>query len=358
MLYITRMAKKTRKPKIIRDPVQAARAAHLRYVNDHEPGIRRKRAGRGFAYFDADGKRISDKATIARINSLAIPPAYSEVWICADDEGHIQATGRDEKGRKQYRYHPRWNEIRDQTKFDRMIAFGEALPGIRARVERDLALPGLSREKVLAALVALLGTTFIRVGNREYARTNESFGLTTMQDEHVEINGAKVRFAFRGKSGKEHEIDLRDRRLAKIIKKSQDLPGEHLFQYTAPDGTPHAITSTDVNAYIREITGEDFTAKDFRTWGGTVLALTALSGLPPAETKGALKKNLSAMVKDVAGQLGNTVTVCRKYYIHPRVIAAYTAGQLAALNGDPADGDAASLRPEESALLALLREQR
>ncbi|MBN8639330.1 MAG: DNA topoisomerase IB [Anaerolineae bacterium] len=324
----------------------------LRYVNADEPGIRRKRAGKGFTYLAPDGSRITDPDVLNRIRSLGVPPAYREVWICLTPDGHIQATGRDEKGRKQYRYHPRWNELRDQTKFDRMIAFGEALPTIRERVQQDLALPGMPREKILATVVELLGTTFIRIGNEEYARHNESFGLTTMQDEHVAVEGSKVHFEFRGKSGKEHVIDLKDRRLAKIIKKSQDLPGEHLFQYKDADGTVRAITSSDVNAYLREITGQDFTAKDFRTWGGTTLALLALTGIDPAENKGALRKNLSAMVKEVSGQLGNTTTVCRKYYIHPRVLEAYGEGKLAPFAGEVPPG----LRPAEAALLTLLRE--
>ena len=324
----------------------------LRYVNADEPGIRRKRAGKGFTYLAPDGSRITDPDVLNRIRSLGVPPAYREVWICLTPDGHIQATGRDEKGRKQYRYHPRWNEIRDQTKFDRMIAFGEALPTIRERVQQDLALPGMPREKILATVVELLGTTFIRIGNEEYARHNESFGLTTMQDEHVAVEGSKVHFEFRGKSGKEHVIDLKDRRLAKIIKKSQDLPGEHLFQYKDADGTVRAITSSDVNAYLREITGQDFTAKDFRTWGGTTLALLALTGIDPAENKGALRKNLSAMVKEVSSQLGNTTTVCRKYYIHPRVLEAYGEGKLAPFAGEVPPG----LRPAEAALLTLLRE--
>ena len=324
----------------------------LRDVNADEPGIRRKRAGKGFTYLAPDGSRITDPDVLNRIRSLGVPPAYREVWICLTPDGHIQATGRDEKGRKQYRYHPRWNELRDQTKFDRMIAFGEALPTIRERVQQDLALPGMPREKILATVVELLGTTFIRIGNEEYARHNESFGLTTMQDEHVAVEGSKVHFEFRGKSGKEHVIDLKDRRLAKIIKKSQDLPGEHLFQYKDVDGTVRAITSSDVNAYLREITGQDFTAKDFRTWGGTTLALLALTGIDPAENKGALRKNLSAMVKEVSSQLGNTTTVCRKYYIHPRVLEAYGEGKLAPFAGEVPPG----LRPAEAALLTLLRE--
>ncbi len=339
---------------VTKTEIPAQLAPELRYVNDDEPGIRRKRAGKGFTYLDANGRRVTDPAILDRIKGLGIPPAYREVWICRTPDGHIQATGRDEKGRKQYRYHPRWNEIRDQTKFDRMIAFGEALPTLRERVQNDLTLPGLSREKILATVVELLGTTFIRIGNAEYARHNDSFGLTTMQDEHVEVAGATVHFEFRGKSGKDHVIDLKDRRLAKIIKRSQELPGEHLFQYEDENGVIRAVTSSDVNAYLREITGQDFTAKDFRTWGGTTLALMVLTDLDPAENQQALKQNLSGMVKAVSGQLGNTTTVCRKYYIHPRVLEAYSAGKLTPLAGAVPPG----LRPEEAALLTLLRETR
>src|SRR5579871_6214876 len=254
---------KHRKP----DPKAQAKAADLRYVNDDEPGITRKKSGRGFVYTGANGERVHDKATLERIRALVIPPAWTDVWICPDPDGHIQVTGRDAKGRKQYRYHERWREVRDQTKFDRMIAFGEALPKIRERVQADLSLRGLPREKVLAAVVQLLGSTFIRIGNSEYARDNDSYGLTTMLDDHVDIHGATLHFEFRGKSGKEHAIDLKDRRLAQIVKRSQDIPGEQLFQYADADGTNHAITSSDVNAYIHEISGgADFTAKDFRTW--------------------------------------------------------------------------------------------
>ena len=347
------MPAKSRKPKIITDPEKAARAADLRYVNDDEPGITRKRAGKGFTYIAPEGTKLTDKEALERIKALAIPPAYTEVWICATEDGHIQATGRDEKGRKQYRYHPRWNEFREQTKFERMLLFGQALPTIRQRVEQDLARPGLPREKVLAAVVALLGTTFIRVGNSEYARDNDSFGLTTMQDNHVDVSGSEIHFEFRGKSGKEHVIDLKDRRLAKIVKRSQDLPGEHLFQYKDEEGNVRAVTSTDVNAYLREITGQDFTAKDFRTWGGTTMALLALRGLPPAENQTALKKNVSQMTREVAAQLGNTVTVCRKYYIHPRVIERYMEGSLAKFT-DP-EAIPPGLTPEEGEVMALLQ---
>ncbi len=337
------------------DPKMQARAADLRYSNDDEPGITRRRSGRGFVYTHENGERIRERKVLERINGLVIPPAWAEVWICPDPEGHIQATGRDAKGRKQYRYHERWREVRDQTKFDRMIAFGEVLLKIRERVQADLALRGLSREKVLAAVVALLGSTFIRVGNEEYARDNDSYGLTTLHDEHVEIKGATMHFEFRGKSGKDHAIDLKDRRLAKIVKRSQDVPGESLFQYRDENGNYHAVTSSDVNAYIREMSGADFTAKDFRTWGGTTMALLELAGLDPCEGETAAKHNISAMIKAVAAQLGNTAAVCRKYYIHPAVIDCYLRGDLAQyLLRTHAKG---GLNIEEVAVLKLIKAQ-
>jgi DNA topoisomerase-1 len=274
--------------------------------------------------------------------------------------GHVQATGRDAKGRKQYRYHPHWAEQRDQTKFDRMIGFGEVLPAIRERVMQDMLLRGQPREKVLAAVVQLLGTTFIRIGNPEYVRANESFGLTTLRDEHVEVNGATVHFEFRGKSGKEHAVDLHDKRLARIIKRCQDVPGQLLFQYWGEDGATHAITSTDVNNYLREIGGPEFTAKDFRTWGGTSLAALAFADLGPCEDETQAKKNTVQMIKAVAEQLGNTREVCRKYYIHPIIAEAYAEGKLLPLiekcrsAADASDG----LFPEERAVMALLRQRR
>ena len=335
------------------DPRAQAKAARLRYVNDDEPGISRKRSGRGFIYTHPDGTRVKDRPTLERIRQIVIPPAWTDVWICASEDGHIQVTARDAKGRKQYRYHERWRELRDQTKFERMIAFGTALPAIRRRIQEDLSRRGLPREKVLAAVVRLLGATFIRVGNAEYVRDNDSYGLTTLHDEHVDVSGTKLHFEFRGKSGKEHVIDLRDKRLATIVKRSQELPGEHLFQYTDEEGCQHAVTSSDVNAYIREISGADFTAKDFRTWGGTTLAVFELAGFEPCESESQAKKNVVAMIKSVAGQLGNTTTVCRKYYIHPAVIDCYLRGDLSqyllkrSTNG--------ALNPEEAAVMKLLR---
>lgn len=348
-----------KKIRLIADPEAAAKAADLVYVSDDQPGIRRRRAGKGFTYTDNNGKRIKNRKTLERIKSLAIPPAYTDVWICPLTNGHIQATGRDAKGRKQYRYHPRWSAQRDETKFNRMILFGEALPTIRERVAHDLALRGLPREKVLATIVQLLGTTFIRIGNLEYARTNESFGLTTLLDEHVEISGSKVRFEFTGKSGKENTVDLHDKHLAKIIQQCQDIPGQHLFQYSDEDGNHYAILSSDVNAYLREISGQDFTAKDFRTWGGTTLAVLALAELGPCEDESHAKKNTAQMIKSVAAQLGNTRAVCRKYYVHPIIAEAYTQGKLLPLleKHQSSPETSGELYPEEQTVMTLLRQQ-
>lgn len=349
------MAKK--KVQLISDPQEAAEAANLVYVSDEEPGIRRRRAGKGFQYLDPEGKPIKDKATLERIRSLAIPPAYTDVWICPLEDGHIQATGRDARGRKQYRYHPRWAEVRDQTKFHRMSLFGEALPGIRERIAADMGQRGLPREKVLATVVQLLGTTFIRIGNPEYVKANDSFGLTTLLDDHVEIEGGEVRFEFRGKSGKEHAVSLKDKRLARIVKQCQDVPGQRLFQYIDEEGISHPITSSDVNGYIREIGGAEFTAKDFRTWGGTTLAILAFAELGPCDDAAALKKNTVQMIKSVAEQLGNTQAVCRRYYVHPAIAEAYASGDLLPLlekcraEGELVDG----LYPEERTVMALLR---
>lgn len=348
-----------KKIRLITDPQAAAKAADLVYVNDEQPGIQRRRAGKGFVYLDNNGKPIKNRKTVERIKSLVIPPAYTDVWISPLANGHIQATGRDAKGRKQYRYHPRWSEQREQTKFNRMILFGEALPAIRERVAQDLALRGLPREKVLATIVQLLGTTFIRIGNLEYAKANESFGLTTLRDEHVEISGSRVHFEFVGKSGKESAVDLHDKRLARIIKQCQDVPGHHLFQYWDGDETSHAISSTDVNNYLREIGGQEFTAKDFRTWGSTTLAVLAFAELGPCTDETQAKKNTVEMIKRVAAQLGNTRAVCRKYYIHPVIAEAYAQGKLLPLlekcqSSTENDGE---LYPEEQTVMALLRQK-
>ena len=313
---------------VLTDPVQSSRMAGLRYVTDDKPGIVRKRRGKSFRYFSADGKAIKDEATLGRIQSLAIPPAWTHVWICPLANGHLQATGRDARGRKQSRYHPRWRAVRDETKYERMRLFGEVLPRIRARVEQDLALTGLPREKVLATIVRLLETTFERVGNEEYARQNHSYGLTTLRDKHVEVEGAKVHFHFKGKSGKMHSLDVHDRQLARIVKKCQDLPGYELFQYVDADGNPRSVDSADVNEYLQTITGEAFTAKDFRTWAGTVLACAMLREFDACDTQTQAKKNVVQAIAAVAERLGNTPAVCRKCYVHPAVIETYMNGAM------------------------------
>jgi DNA topoisomerase-1 len=287
-------------------------------VTDAAPGIKRRRAGRGFLYLHPGGRPVRDRPTLARIRAIVIPPAWDNVWICPHANGHIQATGRDARGRKQYRYHTRWREVRDETKFERLLAFGSALPKIRARVRRDLASTGLSRERILAAMVALLQTTLIRVGNDEYARDNGSFGLTTMRNRHVDVERGKIVFRFRGKSGKSHAIRLTDQRLARLVKRCRDLPGQELFQYVDDSGEPQPVNSADVNGYLREIAGEEFTSKDFRTWAGTLIAACQLSD----ETEPDRAYILRA-VEAVAHQLGNTPAVARKCYIHPSVLEAY-----------------------------------
>ncbi len=312
----------------LKDPVKSAKVVGLKYVSDQVPGITRERAGKAFRYRDSSGKLIRDEATLRRIRSLVIPPAWTEVWICPDSNGHLQATGRDDRKRKQFRYHSRWREIRDETKYARIIAFAQSLPKIRERVEKDLARPGLSREKVLAAVVRLLEVSLIRVGNDEYARANDSFGLTTMQDQHVDVNGSKLQFHFRGKSGKWHDVGIQDRRLAKIVKRCQDLPGQDLLQFIDENGEQHDVRSDDVNAYLREISGHDFTAKDFRTWAGTVLAAMALRGFAESDTKAQAKKNVVAAIESVSKRLGNTPAVCKKCYVHPHILDSYLDGTL------------------------------
>lgn len=352
------VAKQRTKKEIVVDPLSAAKAAGLRYVTDQMPGLKRKRAGRGFTYLDAEGNIVRDPEVLRRIKALAIPPAWQDIWICPLPNGHLQATGRDAKGRKQYRYHARWRAVRDETKFDRLAAFGQALPLIRQCAEQDLSLPGLCRRKVLATVVRLLETTLIRVGNEEYARANGSFGLTTLRDQHVSISGATVRFQFRGKSGVKHAIDLNDRRLAKIVQCCRDLPGQELFQYLDDEGQPQSIGSAEVNDYLRELTGEDFTAKDFRTWAGTVLAVAALRESCAFTSATIAKRNVVRALENVAERLGNTLAVCRKAYVHPLVIQLYLQGELIELleqrcKAKPSNDDC-HLRPEEAALLALL----
>ena len=303
-------------------------ATGLLYVNDDDPGLRRVKAGDGFAYHDPDGDRVDDAATLDRIKALAIPPAWTHVWICPSPRGHIQATGRDLKGRKQYRYHEAWRRDRDGLKFGRMIAFGRSLPKLRARVEADLARRGLPRDKVIAAVVRLMELTLIRVGNEEYAQANKSFGLTTLRDRHAKLSSVGGTFTFKGKSGVTHTTGFRDRRLARIVKACQDVPGQRLFQYLDEDGQRRSVESADVNAYIREAIGQDFSAKDFRTWAGTLAAARALCLIPKAGSPTEARRNVNTCVKAVAGLLGNTAAVCRGSYIHPLVLEAYQQGVL------------------------------
>lgn len=338
----------------------AARAAALRYVTDADPGIKRIKAGKNFNYVDPKGRRITDTDTLARIRALAIPPAWTDVWICPHATGHIQAVGRDARGRKQYRYHARWRETRDETKYHKMIDFARALPQIRLAVRRHLAKPGLPREKVLAAVVSIMEKTLIRVGNDEYANSNQSYGLTTLHDKHARLSGKKVRFEFRGKSGVEHEIDLEDPKLTEIVRKCRDLPGEELFQYLDDNDQVRDITSADVNTYLREISGGDFTAKDFRTWAGTVLAARALQEFESFDSKAQAKKNIVHAIERVAMRLGNTKAVCRKCYIHPAIINSYMDGELirhlSRRAGQILGRSLHRLSPEEAAVLGLLRQ--
>jgi DNA topoisomerase-1 len=304
----------------------SARLAHLRYVSDDGPGLRRRRSGSGFSYWTDDGRRVRDAETLARIRSLVIPPAWTDVWICPIANGHIQAIGRDKRRRKQYRYHRRWREVRDDVKYGRLLAFGAALPAIRRCTAKDLEQTALTRKKVLATIVQLLEKTLIRVGNEEYARENNSFGLTTMKARHAEVKGSTVIFEFRAKSGVQQCVDLHDARLARVIKRCQDLPGQMLFQYIDENGERQSIDSSDVNDYLREITGQDFTAKDFRTWAGTVLTACALRELAAWETETQAKRNVVEAIAQVAKKLGNTRAVCRRCYIHPAVLDAYQEG--------------------------------
>jgi DNA topoisomerase-1 len=353
--------KKIREIAIATDPVVSAEEAGLRYVSDESPGYTRQRRGKKFVYYDTEGKEIRDETRILRLNRLAIPPAYTDVWICPSPNGHLQATGRDARGRKQYRYHERWREVRDENKYEKMIVFAQALPKIRSRINRDLKRRGLPREKVLATVVQLLEKTFIRVGNEEYVKENKSFGLTTLRNRHVEVKGAKLRFRFRGKSGQDHDIDTEDWRVARIIKKLQELPGQEVFQYLDEEGERRQVTSEDVNQYLREISGEDFTAKDFRTWAGTVMAAMALQAQDAFENNSQAKKNVKAAISAVAKMLGNTPAVCRKCYVHPAVLETYLDGNL--IEGlkkrteDMLENSLGDLRSEEAAVLAFLREK-
>jgi DNA topoisomerase-1 len=342
------------------EPKQAAAAVGLRYVSDAHPGIRRRRAGKSFSYLTPEGARLGDPAALKRIRKLAVPPAWTDVWICPFADGHLQATGRDDRGRKQYKYHPRFREVRDSTKYEHAVAFAEALPALRAKVRRHMALAGLPRDKVLATVVYLLDKTLIRVGNDDYAKQNKSYGLTTLKNRHVAVNGAEVRFHFIGKSGKEWSAKLKDRRLARIIKACQDLPGQELLQYRDADGAIQDVTSGDVNDYLRQVTGRDVTAKDFRTWAGTVLAVTALRETEIVGGAAKPNKRLRAAIQQVAERLGNTPAICRKCYVHPDVVSAYLDGTLLRdvarhLPKPPRRRSAGALEPDEAAVLALLR---
>ena len=340
------------------EPVTAAASAGLHYVTDDRPGIRREMGALGFRYYRPDGRPLKSPADLKRIRTLAIPPAWKHVWICPDSRGHLQATGRDARGRKQYRYHPEWRSRRDGDKFDRLQAFAAVLPVIRARTAADLAKSGLPREKVLAAIVQLLERSLIRVGNDEYAKSNKSFGLTTLRDQHVEVKGSTLRFEFRGKSGKRHSVGINDRRLARIVKQCRDLPGQELFQYIDEDGHRQDVNSADVNTYLREITATDFTAKDFRTWFATVLAATALREFRHVDSDAASKRNVLRAIEAVAGVLGNTPAVCRKSYIHPAILECYMdrsmEAKLSRALSPSLKRVASKLRPDEAAAFRIL----
>jgi DNA topoisomerase-1 len=340
---------------------EAAEAAGLRYVTDAMPGITRRRVGRAFSYRDPQGRVIKERKELARLRALAVPPAWTGVWICPDPRGHLQATGRDARGRKQYRYHDAWRTIRDAHKFDRILIFARALPQIRARIDADLRRHGLPRERVLATVLRLLETTLIRVGNAEYARDNRSFGLTTIRHRHVAINGSTIAFEFRGKGGRVHKVSTQDRRLARVVRACHELPGQELFQYIDDDGVRRDVGSADVNAYLQEVTGEPFTAKDFRTWAGTVLASLALSEFESFDSQAAAKRNVTRAIEHVANHLGNTVAVCRKSYIHPAILDSYLDGSLLEFLKSQVEAalreELQGLSSEESAVLAFLQQR-
>ena len=337
----------------------AAESVGLRYVSDARPGIRRRKSGKGFLYTRVDGSRLFEPDVLRRIKALAVPPAWTDVWICPFAEGHIQATGRDARGRKQYRYHARFREVRESAKYERVIGFADALPFIRKKVEEHMALRGLPRQKVLATVVHLLETTLIRVGNDDYARENNSYGLTTLKNRHAAVEGNEVRFRFTGKSGKQWSLRVKNRRIAKIIRACQELPGQELLQYVDEEGNCQDVTSTNVNDYLKENTGRDITAKDFRTWAGTVLAAIALTAQSEFETKKQAKANLKTAICAVARLLGNTPAVCRKCYVHPAILEAYVARtQIAGLNQAIKTPDNINLRGVETAVLKFLRAQR
>jgi DNA topoisomerase-1 len=331
-----------------------AQEAGLTYVSDAEPGIRREKAGKGFCYRHPNGLLVKDPSELQRIRSLAIPPAWADVWICPDASGHVQAVGRDAKGRKQYRYHPRWREVRDADKFDHMLDFARSLPRIRRQLEDDMLGRGVARERVLATIVSLLDKTLIRIGNDEYAAGNDSYGLTTLENRHLAVRGEELRFHFRGKSGKIWKLTIRDRRIARVVRTCQDLPGQRLFQYADDGGVVRTVTSTDVNEYLRQISGSDVSTKDFRTWAGTVLAAMALSAAGPAETQAEAKGKVRRAIEAVSARLGNTPSVCRKCYVHPDIIASYLEGDLPSIQAAEYPEPGESLPAEERAVLELL----
>jgi DNA topoisomerase I len=341
------------------DPKESAELVGLKYVSDDQPGRRRKKSGKGFIYVNPDGTSLRVKPVLQRIRSIVIPPAWTDVWICSSVNGHIQAIGRDAKGRKQYRYHPAFRELRESSKYEHMMAFADALPDIRAKVRAHMALRGLPREKVLATVIHLLETTLIRVGNDEYERQNSSYGLTTLKNRHVAVKGAELRFQFKGKGGKKWSLAIRDRRVAKVIRACQELPGQELLQYVDEEGEYRDVSSADVNAYLREISGAEFTAKDFRTWAGTVLAALALKEIETFDSAAKAKKNIRLAIEKVASRLGNTPTICRKCYVHPALINSYLEGSLVLEIKAQAESELRSevtgLAPEEAAVLASLR---
>jgi DNA topoisomerase-1 len=343
------------------DARDAAESVGLVYIGSQDAGMTRRKSGKGWSYKDPSGANIRDKAVIDRINKIGIPPAYTDVWICPDERGHIQATGRDAKGRKQYRYHERFREVRDSTKYEHMLSFVDVLPTIRERVDADMRQRGLRREKIIATVVYLLETTMIRVGNADYVKQNKSYGLTTLNDRHVKVEGGELRFRFKGKSGKQWNLKLADRRVAKIVKQSQDLPGQHLFQYVDDEGEQREVSSGDVNTYLREISGSDITAKDFRTWTGTVLAALALTEFEKFDSEAAAKKNVRTAIENVAARLGNTPAVCRRCYVHPEVIDSYMSETLVLQIEHEVErelrGSVAGLRPEEALVLAFLKQR-
>ena len=347
------------KAQTIVDPKDAAQSVGLRYISDARPGICRRKTGTGFTYTRADGSKLSDPDVLKRIKALVIPPAWADVWISPFADGHLQATGRDAKGRKQYRYHALFREVRESTKYEHVVAFADELPAIRKKVHEHMGRRGLPREKVLATVIHLLETTLIRIGNEDYAKQNNSYGLTTLKNRHVAVDGNEIRFRFTGKSGKQWSLRVRDRRVAKIIKACQDLPGQELLQYVDEAGDCQDVTSSDVNAYLKEITGKDITAKDFRTWSGTVLAAMALNEVESFDSAAQAKRNLRAAIEKVAARLGNTPTICRKCYVHPEVLNCYMDGNLVLELKSKAEselrGDVQNLKPEEAAVLALLR---